>query len=134
MKLQSFLSTLISILPLTYAQDPEPPYIFDVTSMRLGSANGNAGPWSYEVYVARHNDMNTLANCGAIDSKDPSSALRLKCEVSISVTPGVVPSGVQLFDPQAQSYDLVNELNVTIQQPDDRIPWTSGFNVLINWR
>ena len=39
-------------------------------------------------------------------------------------------------DPKTNSVNgnLEKELNVRIQQPGDRDPVKSGFNVLINWR
>ena len=95
--------------------------VFTISKMQIQSFNGDAGPWTYKVYLWKHGEEGSEpANCIGVDPNDPNGEQRMKC--------------TRIDDTSRERIDLVNELNVRIQQPAGRNPLNEGFNVLINWR
>ena len=126
MKLQAYLNILIPLigsLPFTYA-DPA----FVISQMSLQSAIGDAGPWSYSVNLKPYiEDDSKIAVCVANDPYHLIGEERMNCT-----------RNEQQLEPGSRrlttiNVDLVNELDVRIQQPDNGNPTVGGFGVLIAW-
>ena len=95
------------------------------TDYEIASALKDQGPWAYEIWVETLTDKNlnkgALGICRGFIDNSPLLERRLKCKGDA-------------YKGSGDYIDLVSQLNVRIQQPDDLKPDVLGFNILINWK